>query len=180
VTDDTEKLAYLAKRKRKNAAVTTHQLVNRRYTKSWQDSLRVVVLHEQGGECASCDGQAPQTATPQIDWDPYERSEDGGPLLRGALCRSCKTALNRLMEDYSQYRPNRYQEEWLESYLARPLRTPEQVLPGIVRDAQPAVVADRAVAGREWLEAQRQRLTGQSGPSPAPPVSPGAPGAPGA
>lgn len=144
---------------RKNAVSTTAQLVRRRHTAAEQDQILQAVLDESGGVCTCCAGRSSSLDRPHLDWEPYQRSDDGGPLLRGALCRSCKMALNRYV-DGSKYQPTDLQMLWLTAYLQRPLRTAFDACPRlrqIVVDGTPSVTSSR-----EWLEATRARLTGQS------------------
>lgn len=159
---------YRSNAVRVNQRVTTAQLVDRRLTPEQQEALLLVVLDETDGACHCCKGGSGSQTRPHLDWSPTQRDDTGGPLLRGALCRSCKIAMNRYLDDGAKHKPDEEQVTWLQVYLTKPWRTPAEAhrgleLPPARRGEAPEHSPTRPSLDELWAETHRRLAEGPTG-----------------
>lgn len=79
--------------KRESAKRAVAQKLKRRLGAQVLDEIRVRMVAEQDGRCACCGDERDLN----IDWSLDDVADDGLPLTRGAICRSCKIAVNRVV-----------------------------------------------------------------------------------
>lgn len=109
-----------------SARRAAHGRLRRRFYAEEVEAIRQRLVAEQGQVCACC-GDDRDPARLAIDWALDEQDDDGIPLLRGALCRSCKIAVGRYT------RPSKFvltpnALERVKAYVRRPWEHPSAVL----------------------------------------------------
>lgn len=121
--------------------------LKRRATLAELEEWTARVVADQDGRCACCD-QPPTTTGLSLEWSLDDTADDGFPLARGALCRPCTIAVNRVIHP-SKYVLIPTQLDLVEAYLEQPYtdvrghRAPR-------RDESPALV--RAGELADWLK----------------------------
>lgn len=114
---------YAENTTRHNAESMVRQKVKRWFPEGLE-ALQTALEDVQGGTCACCGH--PSRTRMGIDWSLDQTADDGCPLVRGVVCRSCKIAINRYVH------PSRFVlmpevTERVEQYLCRAWIDPRQV-----------------------------------------------------
>lgn len=109
---------------RHNAESTVRQRVKRWFPGPTLSSLQQAMESAQGGVCACCG--LPSRTRMGIDWSLDQEADDGCPLTRGVVCRSCKIAINRYVHP-SKYVLMPAVTERVERYLERAWFDPRQL-----------------------------------------------------
>jgi hypothetical protein len=112
--------------------------LKRRLGRDLLEGIRVRVVREQEGVCACCRQEGLDLT---LEWSLDEVADDGVPLARAAICRSCKIAVNRVIHP-SKFVLDPGQLDLVEAYLKLPWRDVRERGAGL---SQPLDVA-------AWLE----------------------------
>lgn len=128
--------------------------LSRRLGRGRLDAIRERLTTEQAGACACC-GRSGKGVALNTHWALEETNDEGIPMLRGAICRSCKIAVNRVVHP-SRFVLQAQHLAMVEVYLRRPWQDANDVL---VRAGLERVTARSDALPGAGVDAVRRAVT---------------------